>query len=130
MRPVLLMSMLLLAALVPAQQQAVDWKVRCETKVGEIKGVIEILNPVVAFLTDAFKQHKFTETTTEEWADALAQFTLATKAHDKAQEWMQAGQFDKRTFLKLEEAWQYYVKTGVAGLRAKGMVENELGITP
>ena len=37
-----------------------------------------------------------------------------------------AGTFDKQLFLDLEEVWQLLVKTGVAGTRAKAMVDAEL----
>ena len=34
--------------------------------------------------------------------------------------------FDKQLFLDLEEAWQVYVKVGVAGLRTKSMIDDDL----
>ena len=107
--------------------QDVDWKFKCERKVAEVESIIGILNPVVEYLTVAFDNNTFTETTTEEWADAVHQFTQANKKYNSAKEWMEEETYDKKTFLKLEEAWQYYVKTGVAGIRAKGMVDSELG---
>jgi hypothetical protein len=39
---------------------------------------------------------------------------------------MEAGDFDKQLFLDLEETWQLLVKTGVAGVRTKSMVDSEL----
>jgi hypothetical protein len=107
--------------------QDVDWKVKCEGKVAEIEEIIGILNPVVEYLTEAFDKNTFTEITSEEWADAVVQFTHANGNYDKAKAWMVEETYNKKTFLKLEEAWQYYVKTGVAGIRAKGMVDSELG---
>ena len=39
---------------------------------------------------------------------------------------MAAGEYDKRLFLDLEQVWQSLVKTGVAGVRTKSMVDSEL----
>ena len=39
---------------------------------------------------------------------------------------MAAGQFDKQLFLDLEQVWQILVKTGVAGVRTKSMVDSEM----
>jgi len=39
---------------------------------------------------------------------------------------MAAGNTDKQLFLDLEEVWQLLVKTGVAGVRTKSMVDAEL----
>ena len=39
---------------------------------------------------------------------------------------MASGAYDKKLFLDLEEVWQGLVKTGVAGVRTKSMVDAEL----
>lgn len=108
--------------------QGEDWKAKCEAKVKEIEGVVEIITPVKDFLVEKFTENPkgFSDITTEEWLDTQVQLGAATKVYGKANARMDAGKFDKLTFLKLEETWQLFVKTGVAGLRAKGMVEAEL----
>ncbi len=128
MKKYAIIILMILSAFALAQDKPVDWNARCDAKVAEIEGVIEILGPVVTYLTEAFEKNTFTETTTEEWGDAVTQFTLANKYYDQAKGWMKDGKFNKRTYLKLEESWQYYVKTGVAGLRTKSMVDAELGV--
>lgn len=128
MKKYALVLLLIVATFALAQDKPVDWEARCDAKIVEIEAVIEILGPVVTYLTEAFEKNTFTETTTEEWGDAVTQFTYANKYYDLAKSWMKEGKYNKLTFLKLEEAWQYYVKTGVAGLRTKSMVDHELGV--
>lgn len=123
---VLVIVLVFSLAVVAGEKEEIDWKVKCEKKVGEVDGVLEILAPVVEFLTESFENNTFSETTTEEWTDAVKQFTSGNKKYEQAKGWLKEGKYEKLTFLKLEEAWQYYVKTGVAGLRAKEMVAQEL----
>lgn len=128
MKKYALIILMILTTFALAQDKPVDWNARCDAKVAEIEALIGILGPVVTYLTEAFEKNTFTETTSEEWGDAVTQFTYANKYYDLAKGWMKDGKYNKRTYLKLEESWQYYVKTGVAGLRAKSMVDHELGV--
>ena len=50
----------------------------------------------------------------------------ATTLYDSCKERMAAGDYDKQLFLDLEEVWQLLVKTGVAGVRTKSMIDSEL----
>jgi hypothetical protein len=47
--------------------------------------------------------------------------------YDSCKERMAAGENDEALFLDLEEVWQLLVKTGVAGVRTKSMIDSELG---
>jgi hypothetical protein len=64
--------------------------------------------------------------TLEEWDDTVAQLTRANGIYEEAKAKMEQKKFDKSLFLQLEEAWQIYVKVGVAGVRTKTMVDSEL----
>lgn len=121
-----IMAVCFLVGLVFAQGE--DWKAKCEAKVKEVDGVIEIITPVKDFLVEKFTENPdgFSEIAQEEWGDTQIQLGAASKVYGEAAARMDAGEYDKLTFLKLEEAWQLFVKTGVAGLRTKSMVETEL----
>ena len=76
-----------------------------------------------------FKQHgsKFSPTLQEEWTDTQEQLGKALGLYDSCKKRKSAaGEFDKQLFLDLEEVWQGLVKTGVAGVRTKQMVDAEL----
>lgn len=105
-----------------------DWQAKAHNKNIEVVGVINIINPVAAYITEGFKQHgdSFSATLHEEWEDTQAQLNLATTLYTSCQERMESGAFDKKLFLDLEEVWQLLVKTGVAGVRTKSMVDSEL----
>jgi hypothetical protein len=104
-----------------------DWKSRCHNKDIEIIGVLNIINPVAAYITAGFEQYgdRFSETLKEEWADTQVQLTAALTLYESCKERRTAGQFDKQLFLDMEEVWQLLVKTGVAGVRTKSMVDSE-----
>lgn len=104
-----------------------DWPARVNNKNAEVVEVLNILNPVAAYLTAAFEQHgdKLSEMTTEEWYDTVAQLTKATTLYSDCQKRMEAKKFDKKLFLDLEESWQLLVKVGVAGVRTKTMADDE-----
>jgi hypothetical protein len=104
-----------------------DWAARVNNKNAEVVEVLNILNPVAAYLTAAFEQHgdKLGEITTEEWDDTVAQLTKATTLYGDCQKRMEAEKYDKKLFLDLEESWQLLVKVGVAGIRTKTMVDDE-----
>jgi len=105
-----------------------DWAAKAHNKNIEVVQVINIVNPVAAYITKGFEEYgdKFSPTLEEEWADTQVQLTAATTLYGSCQERMKAGEADKQLFLDLEEVWQGLVKTGVAGVRTKSMVDQEL----
>jgi hypothetical protein len=116
---------------VPARQEATsdtDWPVKAHNKEIEVIEVINVINPVAAYVTEGFKQHgdSFSPILHEEWTDTQEQLGKALALYDSCKERKAAGEFDKQLFLDLEEVWQLLVKTGVAGVRTKSMVDDEL----
>jgi hypothetical protein len=105
-----------------------DWEAKAHNKNIEVLGVINIINPVAAYIVEGFKQYgdSFSPTLHEEWEDTQVQLTAATTLYDSCKQRMEAGSYDKKLFLDLEEVWQLLVKTGVAGVRTKSMVDSEL----
>jgi hypothetical protein len=105
-----------------------DWEAKAHNKNIEVIGLINILNPVAAYITTGFEQYgdRFSETLQDDWADTQAQLGTALKLYDSCKERMASGAYDKKLFLDLEEVWQGLVKTGVAGVRTKSMVDAEL----
>jgi len=105
-----------------------DWEAKAYNKDIEIIGVLNIINPVATYIVAGFGQYgdSFSEVLQEEWADTQVQLTAATTLYESCKERMSAGEFDKKLFLDLEEVWQLLVKTGVAGVRTKSMVDSEV----
>jgi hypothetical protein len=105
-----------------------DWETKVHNKNIEVIQVINIINPVAAYITKGFEQYgdRFSATLAEEWTDTQGQLTKAQTLYESCKERMAAGQYDKKLFLDLEEVWQLLVKTGVAGVRTKSMVDAEL----
>ena len=105
-----------------------DWEARAHNKNIEVLQVINIINPIAAFITEGFKQYgdSFSPTLHEEWEDTQVQLTQTTTLYGSCNERMETGDFNKKLFLDLEEVWQLLVKTGVAGVRTKSMVDSEL----
>ena len=105
-----------------------DWEAKAHNKNIEVVQVINIIQPIAAYITAGFEQYgsSFSETLHEEWGDTQVQLTQATTLYGSCQERMASGEFDKQLFLDLEEVWQGLVKTGVAGVRTKQMVDSEL----
>ena len=105
-----------------------DWEARAHNKNIEVLSVINVINPVAAYITAGFNQYgdSFSPTLQEEWEDTQVQLTQATTLYESCNERMAAGEYDKRLFLDLEQVWQSLVKTGVAGVRTKSMVDSEL----
>jgi len=105
-----------------------DWEAKAHNKEIEVIQVINIINPVAAFITEGFKQYgdRFSPTLQEEWHDTQEQLNKAMSLYESCKQRKAAGEFDKKLFLDLEEVWQLLVKTGVAGIRTKSMVEAEL----
>ena len=105
-----------------------DWESKVHNKDIEIIQVLNIINPVAAYITAGFEQYgdRFSPTLDEEWGDTQVQLGSALALYEDCKARRAAGQFDKQLFLDLEEVWQLLVKTGVAGVRTKSMVDAEL----
>ncbi len=105
-----------------------DWKSRSHNKDIEIIGVLNVINPVAAYITAGFERYgdRFSETLQEEWGDTQKQLTAAMSLYESCKERRSAGKYDKQLFLDMEEVWQLLVKTGVAGVRTKSMVDSEV----
>ena len=105
-----------------------DWEARVHNKDIEIIGVLNVINPIAAYITVGFEQYgdRFSDTLNEEWADTQVQLTAAMTLYESCKERRAAGQYDKQLFLDMEEVWQLLVKTGVAGVRTKQMVDSEV----
>ena len=105
-----------------------DWEARVHNKDIEIIEILNIINPIAAFLTEGFKQYgrQFSEPVHEEWEDTQVQLTKALTLYDDCKKRREAGEYNKQLFLDMEEVWQLLVKTGVAGVRTKSMVDSEL----
>jgi hypothetical protein len=105
-----------------------DWKAKAHNKEIEVVQVINIINPVAAYITEGFKQYgdDFSPTLQEEWGDTQEQLTKALALYESCKERKASDAYDKQLFLDLEETWQLLVKTGVAGVRTKQMVDAEL----
>ena len=105
-----------------------DWEAKAHNKEIEVLQVINIINPVAAYITAGFEQYgdKFSETLNEEWTDTQVQLTKALTLYEDCKVRKAEGKYDKQLFLDLEEVWQLLVKTGVAGVRTKQMVDAEL----
>jgi hypothetical protein len=90
-----------------------DWEAKAHNKNIEVVQVINIINPVAAYITEGFKLYgeSFSPTLHEEWEDTQVQLTQATTLYGSCNERMEAGEFDKQLFLDLEEVWQLLVKT-------------------
>ena len=105
-----------------------DWAAKAHNKEIEVIEVINIINPVAAYITAGFEQYgtKFGDVVNEEWDDTQVQLTKALTLYEDCKGRKTAGAVDKQLFLDLEEVWQLLVKTGVAGVRTKQMVDGEL----
>jgi hypothetical protein len=105
-----------------------DWEAKAHNKEIEVIQVLNIINPVAAYITAGFEKHgdRFGPTLQEEWGDTQEQLTKALSLYESCKKRKADGEFDKQLFLDLEEVWQLLVKTGVAGVRTKSMVDAEL----
>ncbi|MDH3628999.1 MAG: hypothetical protein OEV00_05385 [Acidobacteriota bacterium] len=105
-----------------------DWEGKVHNKDIEIVGVLNVINPIAAFITAGFEQYgdRFSDVLQEEWEDTQVQLTAALTLYESCKERRAAGEFDKQLFLDMEEVWQLLVKTGVAGVRTKSMVDSEV----
>jgi hypothetical protein len=117
---------------VPAAKEAAsdeDWPAKVHNKNIEIVQVLNIIEPVADYIVAGFNQYgdRFSPTLQEEWQDTQHQLTAALGLYEDCNKRMEAGSFDKQLFLDMEEVWQLLVKTGVAGVRTKQMIDEELG---
>jgi hypothetical protein len=105
-----------------------DWAARVHNKNIEVLEIVNIINPIAAYITVGFEQYgeSFSPTLQEEWEDTQAQLGQAMTLYDSCKERMAAGEHNEELFLDLEEVWQLLVKTGVAGVRTKSMIDSEL----
>ncbi len=105
-----------------------DWDAKVHNKNVEVLEIINIINPVAAYITEGFKLYgdSFSPTLQEEWEDTQAQLGQAMTLYDSCKERMAVGEYDHALFLDLEEVWQLLVKTGVAGMRTKSMIDGEV----
>jgi len=108
---------------------AEDWKAKVNNKDIEVIQVINIINPVAAYITAGFEQYGErikSKTVHEEWTDTQDQLTQALGLYESCKKRIEQGTFDKKLFLDMEGTWQLLVKTGVAGVRTKSMLDAEL----
>lgn len=115
---------------VPATKKAAseeDWPAIVHNKEVEVIKVLNVINPVAAFIVAGFEQYgeRFSEVTQEEWHDTQVQLGKALELYESCKKRKADGAFDKQLALDMEEVWQLLVKTGVAGVRTKTMVETE-----
>jgi len=105
-----------------------DWEARIHNKDIEIIGVLNVINPIAAYITVGFEQYgdRFSPVLQEEWEDTQVQLTAAMGLYESCNERRAAGKYDKQLFLDMEEVWQLLVKTGVAGVRTKSMIDAEV----
>lgn len=106
-----------------------DWEAKVHNKEIEVLQVINIINPIAAFITAGFEQYGSQisdKTVHEEWADTQIQLTQALTLYDSCKKRKEKGEFDKKLFLDMENTWQMLVKTGVAGVRTNQMLTAEL----
>jgi len=105
-----------------------DWPAIINNKNKEIVEVLNIINPVAAYIVTGFEQYgdRFSATLNEEWIDTQAQLTSAMTLYEECQAQIEAGEANKELFLNMEGVWQMLVKTGVAGVRTKSMIDAEL----
>lgn len=106
-----------------------DWKAKVNNKEKEIIQVLNIINPIAAYITAGFDQYGQrikNMMVHEEWEDTQVQLTKALELFDSCKKRKEQGKFDKQLFLDMEDTWQLLVKTGVAGVRTKSMLDAEL----
>jgi len=112
-----------------APSSETDWKAKVNNKDIEVIQVINIINPVAAYITAGFEQYGgqiSNATLDEEWHDTQEQLTKALNLYESCKKRKSDGKFDKKLFLDMEDTWQLLVKTGVAGVRTKSMLDAEL----
>ena len=105
-----------------------DWEGKAHNKDIEIIEVLNVINPVAAYITAGFDQYgeRFSDVLNEEWDDTQVQLTAALTLYESCKERRSAGSYDKQLFLDMEQVWQLLVKTGVAGVRTKTMIDSEV----
>jgi hypothetical protein len=110
-------------------QSDTDWEAKVNNKDIEVIQVLNIINPIAAYITAGFDQYGDridNPTVHEEWKDTGEQLTKALNLYESCKERKKEANFDKKLFLDMEDTWQLLVKTGVAGVRTKSMLDAEL----
>jgi len=82
-----------------------DWKAKVNNKDIEVIQVINIINPVAAYITAGFEQYGQrikNITVHEEWTDTQDQLTKAMELYDSCKKRKEQGKFDKQLFLDME----------------------------
>jgi hypothetical protein len=118
----LIATALLWAGPVP-EDKDIDWGEKITKKQTEVEDLLAILGPVVTYISESMEAGRTNEMIEEEWLDAGAQLGDANKMYDECKERIAKKEESKELFLLLENAWQIYVKAGVAGMRAKTMID-------
>jgi hypothetical protein len=105
-----------------------DWEGKAHNKDIEIIEVLNVINPVAAYITAGFDQYgeRFSDVLNEEWEDTQVQLTAALTLYESCKQRRSDGAFDRQLFFDMEEVWQLLVKTGVAGVRTKTMIDSEV----
>ncbi|GEM_PF-4183113 len=106
-----------------------DWEAKVINKNAEIIEILNILNPVAAYIKAGFEQYGDRikdKIVFNDWEDTQAQLKSAMDMYESCKKRMEAGEYDKKLFLDLENTWQLLVKTGVAGVRTKTMLDAQL----
>ncbi len=106
-----------------------DWEAKVHNKNIEIIQVLNIINPVAAYLIAGFEQYGAqidNPTVHGDWEDTQVQLGKALELYDACNAKIEKGQYSKQLFLDMEGVWQLLVKTGVAGVRTKQMLDAEL----
>jgi hypothetical protein len=102
-----------------------DWEAKAHNKNIEVLGVINIINPVAAYIVEGFKQYgdSFSPTLHEEWEDTQVQLTAATTLYDSCKERMAAGDYNKQQYGRQRaEKTQRLKPNCYDGLRIAGLL--------
>ena len=105
-----------------------DWEGKAHNKDIEIIEVLNVINPVAAYITAGFDQYgeRFSDVLSEEWVVTQVQLTAALTLYESCKQRRADGAYDRQLFFDMEEVWQLLVKTGVAGVRTKTMIDSEV----
>ncbi len=106
-----------------------DWEAKVHNKNAEVIEILNILNPVAAYIKAGIEQYGERikdRIVFDDWEDTQAQLKMALDLYESCKKRMEAGAYDKKLFLDLENTWQLLVKTGVAGVRPKTMLDAQL----
>jgi len=105
-----------------AQQEAIgrtDYKALCEEAYKNAKQTRDIVAGVAEKLKKILPNAS--ELQANEINDALFWFNKAENLFNKSKEKMDKGEYSKELSIDLNQAWQWYIKAGSAGVRATMM---------